>query len=100
MGKKDDWCSSKGLKNHKKGMYKKESKGRKICISATFCCSAIVYLVIAGVSLERATNAGLINSDFSDTWLDDFGETNAYDTCAVPDYVIDVEDLDDYYEWL
>ena len=58
-------------------MYKKESKMRKVCISVTFGVSALVYLIFAGVSLERATNAGRINSDYDWKW----GDLNAYDSC-------------------
>lgn len=63
---------------------------RKVCISVTFGVSALVYLIFAGVSLERASNAGRINSDF-----DFYGDGNAYDTCQVPGYFVRPEDAAD-----
>jgi len=64
MGKRDDWCSSKGLNNHKKGMYDKEKKSTKICYTVFFAVSAIAFLVCGALSAERASNAAKINKDF------------------------------------
>ena len=94
MGKKDDWCSEKGLKNRQRGMYKNESKQKKVCTSICFSCSALVYLIFAGISLERASNAGRINSDFeainfSGNSLTTAFIDNAYDSCSIPYYDTD-----------
>lgn len=67
MGKKDDWCSCKGLKNRKAGLDKKESTGRKVCYSLFFGTSAVVFLGIAGVQLWRADNAARIDKHMNDT---------------------------------
>ena len=88
MGKKDDWCSVKGLNNHKKGMYDKESKCTKICYSAFFTFSACIYLVCGGLSAERANNANKINADFDAGSL--LGsDTLAYDQCKIPYFLPD-----------
>ena len=57
MGKKDDWCSCKGLQNRKAGMDKKEGCGRKVCYFVLFAVSAITFLGIGGAQIERADNA-------------------------------------------
>lgn len=64
MGKKDDWCSKAGCKARKKGMKKKESNTRKICMAICFGISAIIFLVIGGLFCSRAGNAAMINVDF------------------------------------
>ena len=64
MGKKDDWCSSKGLNNRKKGMYEKESKGRKVCICVFFGLSAFFFLAVGGLYASRSSNASKINEDY------------------------------------
>ena len=94
MGKKDDWCSSKGLENRAKGMYKKEKKSTKICYLILWACSCIAYLVIGGLHAERSANAGKINSDYDVSLL--ISGVVPYDTCHVPDYIKDpdVSDAD------
>lgn len=69
MGKKDDWCSSKGLNNRKKGMYEKESKGRKICLCTFFGFAAFFFLAVGSLYASRASNAGKINDDYDETKL-------------------------------
>ena len=105
MGKRDDWCSSKGLNNRKKGMYKMETKGRKFCILALFIISAITYIVIGSLHASRSANANKINEDFEDDQiaylkgkllrrLESEPEENilvavydyAYDGCFIPSY--------------
>ena len=65
MGKRDDWCSSKGLANRKKGMYEKESRGRKISYCMCFGFSAIFFFSAGGLYASRASNAAKINSDYT-----------------------------------
>ena len=65
MGKKDDWCTGRGLNNRKHGMYSKESKQRKICIGVFFGISAIIFIVFGGLMAERSVNAGKMNLDFT-----------------------------------
>ena len=65
MGKRDDWCSSKGLNNRKKGMYEKEKKSRKCCYCFIFGFSALFFLGIGSLYAERAANAALINADYT-----------------------------------
>ena len=65
MGKRDDWCSSKGLANRKKGMYEKESKGRKISYCVLFGFSAFFFFSAGILYATRASNAAKINSDYT-----------------------------------
>ena len=66
-----DWCSSDGRKNLRKGMYEKENKSTKICITVLFSVSAVAYLICGAISAERATNAHWINTNFKgDSRLD------------------------------
>ena len=64
MGKKDDWCSIQGIKNHKQGMYKKEKMSTKVCITILFGVSAVAYLICSALCMERSVNASGINEDF------------------------------------
>ena len=68
MGKQGDWCNSKGLENRRKGMYEKESKGRKYCIFAFFTLSAIAYIVVGSLHASRSTNAAKINADYDEDY--------------------------------
>ena len=65
MGKRDDWCSIKGLHNRKKGMYEKETRCRKISFCIMFGLSAFFCLAIGGLYWSRAANANKINEDYS-----------------------------------
>ena len=51
-------------KNRKEGMYKLESKKRKISITIFFLLSAVAFIVIGAVQSSRSANAGSINKDF------------------------------------
>ena len=82
MGKKDDWCSSKGLNNRKKGMYEKESKGRKICFCVFFGFSALFFLAIGGLYAQRASNAGKINLDYEKNKLETVDRSKLAGSCA------------------
>ena len=64
MGKKDDWCSSKGLNNRKKGMYEKESKGKKVCYCVLFGFSALFCFGVGGLYAARSINSTRINTDY------------------------------------
>ena len=65
MGKRDDWCSSKGLANRKKGMYEKESRCRKFSYCMCFGFSALFFFSAGGLYASRASNAAKINSDYA-----------------------------------
>ena len=55
MGKySDDWCSRDGLKNRADGMYKKETKSRKVCYAIFFAASAIIYIALGLVHAGHA----------------------------------------------
>ena len=45
-------------------MYKKEPITVKIFIAVFFSLSAIIYLSLCGICLERAVNAGKIEDDY------------------------------------
>ena len=81
MGKRDDWCSSKGLANRKKGMYEKESRGRKISYCMCFGFSAIFFFSAGGLYASRASNAAKINSDFTKEKIQS-GTAILYQTCG------------------
>ena len=65
MGKRDDWCSSKGINNRKKGMYEKESKCRKVSFCILFGLSAAYFFGVGVLYATRASNAEKINADYS-----------------------------------
>ena len=88
MGKKDDWCSGKGLKYRAKGMYEKESKIRKILILVLFVVAAIAYFVLGSIHAERSANANKINSEFDQKFTLAMGfSVLTYDLCSVPAYI-------------
>ena len=60
----DDWCTKKGLKKRRKGMYTRESKTRKWCYCATFAIAAVVYFIIGIFHARRSVNANKINVDY------------------------------------
>ena len=68
MGRQGDWCNAKGLNNRRKGMYEKESKGRKYCIFALFTLSAIVFIVVGSLHASRSVNAARINADYDEDY--------------------------------
>ena len=47
--KAEDWCSKKGMKSRRKGMYTRESKMRKWCYCASFALVTLVYFIIGGL---------------------------------------------------
>ena len=80
-------------------MYSKEKKEVKIGISAFFGVSAVIYIAIAGICIERSLNASKINEDFdlpaqktffyqlkADGAFKSVEIENSYDTCAIPGY--------------
>ena len=89
----DDWVKCKGLKYRAEGI-SKESKMRKMGYAALWTSSAIVYFALGGIHIERAINAGRINSTFGDK-IDtiksiqhiDMQMPYAYDTCHIPDFI-------------
>lgn len=64
MGHKDEWCHPDGCKARIKGMAKKESRGKQICIGVFFGICAIICFVIGAISSTRASNAAKVNADF------------------------------------
>ena len=83
MGKKKEtmkaYLAKKGFYSRKIGMYKQESRSRKVCICFFFALSTVLCILFGGVYAHRATNAGKINKDFPQIW-DDLAQT--YDSCA------------------
>ena len=77
--KAEDWCSKKGMKRRRKGMYTIETKMRKWCYCASFAIVCIVYFIIGGLHAQRSVNANKINVDFSDPVV-----INSYDACRYP----------------
>ena len=63
MGKKEDWCSQKGLEARQRGMKKKESKGRKCLYCMGFGLGAIVFIIFAGLHSWRSSNAAKIQEE-------------------------------------
>ena len=82
MGKKDDWCSKKGIKNHKKGMEKKEWVGRKICFCFLFGCSFFITIIFGAVFGSMSSRAMEVEST-EPFRIYDFP---AYDECKYPAY--------------
>ena len=64
MGFIDDWCSKRGFKARREGMYKDEKKWRKWAILVFFIVSAVIFCIFGALHAERAANAGRINKDF------------------------------------
>ena len=84
MGKKDDWFSKKGIKNHKKGMEKKEWIGRKICFSILFGCSFIITISFGAIFAAMSSRAMALES----VDLFDRVDIPIYDTCKYPTYKV------------
>lgn len=92
MSLKDLWCSKHALKERAEGMYRLESKKRKIIYAAVFITGFIPYIILGALHAERSTNASKINSDFEKL----FSKTNmtAYDSCLLPTFKWDPEATD------
>ena len=76
MGRKDDWCSEKGIKSRAKGLKKLESPEKKCCYLFFFVLCTVIYAGFASLHSWRSSNAIKIQNDFSEYY-----EFNAYDSC-------------------
>jgi len=84
MGSKKEkvkaYMSKHGREGRKDGMYKLESRKRKIAICLLFSISALVYLVFGAIHSHRAANANRINDELTLAGK----KTPAYDECLTP----------------
>ena len=84
MGKKDEWCSSKGLKYRAKGMKEKEGRGKKVAYCMCFGAACITYLVIGSIHAMHSFNAMKISADIENPLPG--RDYPSYDSCSVPYY--------------
>ena len=96
MGKKDDWCSSKGRKARAKGMKEKESRGKKIAYCLIFGAAFIIYLVFGAIHASCSSNAMKISADFDNPLPN--RDYPSYDSCLIPYFEADKELAGDFFE--